>query len=150
MKTSPKAKALIQQFEGLKLQAYRCPAGKWTIGYGHTGPEVSRGMTITYARAVALLEADIAPVEDRLNAWLTAASLTLTQGQFDALVSFAFNLGLAALRGSTLWRKIQVNPADPTIPAEFARWVYATVDGKKVKLTGLVNRRKTEAQLWQS
>lgn len=150
MKASTKARSLIQQFEGLRLQSYLCPARRWTIGYGHTGPDVTPAMTITAARAASLFDADLAPIEDRLNAWLTADGLTLTQGQFDALCSFAFNLGLSALRGSTLWRKIIANPADPSIPAEFARWVYATQGGKKIKLPGLVNRRQAEAKLWQS
>lgn len=70
----------------------------------------------------------------------------LTQGQYDALVSFAYNTGISALRGSTLWRKVKANPADPAIPAEFRRWVNS--GGKQ--LPGLVKRRAEEARIYTS
>ena len=134
----------IKQFEGLCLRAMQCPAGIWTIGYGHTGKEVVRGKVVNVAEAEALFDADIALVERQLAALLKGAP-PLTQRQFDALISFVFNLGIGTLSKSTLWRKVKANPADPTIPAEFRRWVNAA--GKK--LNGLVKRRETEARWYQ-
>ncbi len=136
----------IREFEGRWLKSYQCPAGKWTIGYGHTAG-VQCNQTISGVEAERLLSEDIAQVERELNGAL--GGLQLTQGQFDALVSFTFNLGMSNLLSSTLWRKIKANPADKSIPAEFRRWVYGTVDGVKQKLPGLEKRREVEARVWQ-
>lgn len=146
MNVSEKMREWIRKFEGLKLGSYKCPAGIWTIGYGHTRG-VARGQYITQAQAEKLLSEDLAQVEGELNAAL--GCIRLTQGQFDAMASFVFNLGLPELQGSTLWRKIKANPADPSIPAEFRRWVYGTVDDVKQKLPGLVKRREVEARFWE-
>lgn len=150
MKASSNIKEFIKQAEGLKLEAYLCPSRKWTIGYGHTGPEVRPGMTITAAIASELFEADLARFEQQLNDLTAAWRVGLTQNQHDALLSFAYNVGMANLRSSTLWRKVRTNPSDASIPDEFRRWVYGTQDGKKVKLPGLVARRKAEAQIWNA
>lgn len=131
--------ALIKQWEGLRLRAYRCPAGVWTIGYGHTG-NVRAGMEITEEGADALLVSDLATFE---RAVARAVKVPLTQHQFDALVSFAFNVGVEAFRKSTLLRKL--NALDyAAVPGELAKWVHA--GGRK--LDGLVNRRAAEAGLW--
>lgn len=131
--------ALIKQWEGLRLRAYRCPAGVWTIGYGHTG-NVRAGMEITEEDADALLVSDLATFE---RAVAQAVKVPLTQHQFDALVSFAFNVGVEAFRKSTLLRKL--NALDyAAVPGELAKWVYA--GGRK--LDGLVSRRAAEAGLW--
>lgn len=145
MKASEQIKEFIKSHEGLRLTAYACPGGVLTIGYGHTGADVHPEMQITAGEANRLFEADLARTESALNDLIHANSVQgLTQGRFDALLSFAYNLGLQALRGSTLWRKIKTNPNDPTIPAEFNRWVYS----KGKRLPGLVNRRQEEAGMW--
>lgn len=138
-RVSPEGIALIKQWEGLRLRAYQCSAGVWTIGYGHTG-NVRAGMEITEEGADALLVSDIAKFE---RAVAQAVEVPLTQHQFDALVSFAFNVGVGAFKGSTLLRKLNTVQYD-AVPAELMRWVHA--GGKRVQ--GLVNRRAAEAGLW--
>lgn len=138
-RVSPEGIALIKQWEGLRLRAYQCSAGVWTIGYGHTG-NVRAGMEITEEGADALLVSDIAKFE---RAVAQAVEVPLTQHQFDALVSFVFNVGEGAFKGSTLLRKLNAVQYD-AVPAELMRWVHA--GGKRVQ--GLVNRRAAEAGLW--
>lgn len=132
----------MKQWEGLSLKSYRCPAGVWTIGYGHTGADVTPDMEISRAAASAIFGSDIARFESGLAPVL--AGVELTQGQYDALLSLSYNIGLEAFKGSTLLRKVKANPNDSTIPAEFSRWVYA--QGKK--LPGLVARRAGEAKVY--
>lgn len=145
MKASERIKEFIKSKEGLSLTAYRCPAGVLTIGYGHTGADVKRGKTIAQAEAEALFDNDLRRFEAELSRAMKAdGAPALTQSQYDALLSFAYNIGITALRKSTLWRKVKANPADPTIPAEFGRWVYA----KGKVLQGLVERRKEEAEIY--
>lgn len=150
MKASESIKAFIKQCEGLRLTAYRCPSGVWTIGYGHTGRDVKPGMQITKEQAAALFEGDLARFERELNKVIGNAKLTLRQGQYDALLSFAYNIGMRSLLASTLWRKVQADADDATIPAEFCRWVYGTQGGRKVKLPGLIKRRAEEARRYAS
>lgn len=126
----------IQEFEGLRLIAYKCPAGVWTIGFGHT-KGVKMGQTITKAQAETLLRGDLLPCEN----YVRGLNLELTQGQFDALVDFCFNLGTAALQRSTLLQKIRTKADELTIRNEFAKWVNAG----GVRLQGLVKRRAWEA-----
>lgn len=131
---------MIKGFEGLRLTAYQDSAGVWTIGYGHTGPDVRPGMTITQARAEQLLRQDVARFEQAVR---DAVRVPLTQNQFDALVSFSFNVGAGAFRGSTLLSKL--NAGDYAgAQAEFGRWVHA--GGQR--LEGLVRRRTAEAELF--
>ena len=132
MKASEKAYSLIRQFEGLRLTAYRCPAGVWTVGYGHTSGVVP-GMVITKEKAEDFLKRDIAMIENIVN----AECMNLRQCQFDALVSFVFNVGGGNFRKSTLLKKIKANPDDNSIMDESLRWVYA----KGVVLSGLQKRR---------
>ena len=127
----------IKEFEGCKLTAYRCPAGVLTIGVGHT-KGVKIGQVITMGQAESLLKGDLLPCETFVN----NLKLDLTQGQFDALVDFAFNLGIRNLRGSTLLKKVRINAPVTEIQAEFRKWNKA---GGKV-LEGLVRRREWEAQ----
>lgn len=136
---------LIKQHEGLRLQAYRCPAGRWTIGWGHTRG-VTPGMRITEAEAEELLGEDVADIGRRLDGLMKEHGVTLGANQRAALVSFAFNVGFEALKGSTLWRRICENPCHPDIPREFRRWKYT---GGKV-MPGLVSRREQEAALYCS
>ena len=132
--------ALIKQWEGCRLTAYKDVAGVWTIGYGSTGAHVRPGMTITKEEAENLLIADLARFERAVEKLVT---VSLTDGQFAALVSFAFNVGEGALAKSTLLKKLNAGNYG-AVPAELAKWVNA--GGKKV--TGLVNRRAAEAGLW--
>lgn len=137
MKTSNIAIEKIKEFEGFKAKAYKCPAGVWTCGHGHT-KGVTAKTSCTRTAAEEWLRQDLAPIER----YLTGMKGIDTQGKFDACVDFCFNLGMGAFNGSTLKRKIQANAAKEEIQAEFKKWVYA---GKK-KLTGLVKRREWEAE----
>lgn len=141
MEASEKAYSLIRQFEGLRLTAYKCPAGVWTVGYGHTSGVVP-GMTIILEQAEEYLRQDIEAVENIVN----AECRNLRQCQFDALVSFVFNVGGGNFRKSTLLKEIKANPDDNSIMGEFLRWVYA----KGVALPGLQKRRLAEMRLYFS
>ena len=143
MKISDAGFNMIREFEGLRVAAYRCPAGIWTIGYGHTGPDVYRGLRITPERACRLLEQDIVRFECGVDDLLGNAPTT--QGQFDALVSFAFNCGLGALRGSTLL-KLHRAGKYRLAAAAFMLWIR----GGGRKLPGLVRRRNAERRLYSS
>ena len=145
MKTSAAGINLIKEFEGVRLKAYRCPADVWTIGVGHTSaagpPVVKAGMEITNAQAMKILANDLVKFEDGVD---SAVKVPLKQNQFDALVSFAFNVGLGALAKSTLLRKLNAGQYD-AVPAELMKWTKA--GGKE--LPGLVRRRRAEAALWR-
>lgn len=141
MKTSSKGIDLIKKYESLRLDVYKCPAGVLTIGYGHTRT-AKLSKTITEAQANDLLISDLSVVEAQLNSVIK--NTQITQNQFDALVSFVFNLGIGNFKNSTLLKKLLVNPYDPTIAYEFSRWNKA---GGKI-LNGLVKRRKEEANLY--
>ena len=141
MKTSHKGIALIKEFEGLRLKAYKCPGGVWTIGYGHTAG-VKPGMVISEAQAEEYLMADLIAFEKHLN----GLGLALNQNQFDALVSFIYNVGTGNFSSSTLLRKVRANPLDNSIMDEFLRWVYS----KGRVLPGLQRRRLAEMKLYFS
>jgi lysozyme len=138
---------LIQQFEGLKLKAYQDSVGIWTIGYGNTtyldGSKVKKGDKITREQA------DLMFKQTANKFALEVAKLIdvcLTQNQFNALVSLAYNIGIGAFKGSTLLKKVNANPNDESIRGEFKRWNRA---GGKV-LYGLTRRRNEEADLYFS
>ncbi len=139
MKTSNKGIELIKKHEGFRAKAYKCPADKWTIGYGHT-LNVKSTDVITKEQGEYFLRQDVEHAEKEVN----KHNLNINQNQFDALVSFVFNLGVGNFARSTLLRRIKAHPNDITIRREFARWVYA---GGKI-LPGLVTRRKEEADLY--
>ena len=141
MKASVDAYQLIKQFEGLRLEAYLCPAGIWTIGYGHTS-DVSPNSFITIQEADEYLHRDVASVEMQLN----KLNLSLSQCQWDAIISFVFNVGIGNFKASTLLAKIRINPDDNSIMDEFLRWVYA--NGKVMR--GLQKRRLAEMKLYFS
>ncbi|HGE8439164.1 TPA: lysozyme [Serratia marcescens] len=146
MKISDDGMALIKRFEGLRLQAYQDSVGVWTIGYGWTQPvagrKVGAGMVINAATAERLLVCGVAQFEQGVE---RLVAVTVTQGQFDALVSFAYNLGLRALENSTLLRRL--NAGDRQGAADqFGRWVNAG----GVRLDGLVARRAAERALFLS
>lgn len=140
MRTSENGLALIRQAEGLRLRAYKCPAGVWTIGYGTTAG-VKEGQVITKERAEELLRADVKRFEDQV---LRLVKVPLTQGQLDALVSFTYNLGAANLGNSTLLRLLNTGNYKGAA-AQFDRWTKA--GGKE--LPGLVKRRAAERALFE-
>ncbi len=140
MKVSDKGITLIKKYEGLRLNAYQDSVGVWTIGYGSTGPHVFKGKVITEAEANSLLLADISRFEKCVS---NAVTVKITQNQFDALISFAFNLGCGNLLSSTLLLKLN-NGDKIGAAAEFKRWNKA---GGKV-LNGLTLRREEEASLF--
>ncbi len=139
---------LIKYFEGCRLTAYKCPAGVWTIGYGATryadGTKVKEGDKLkSKEEAVELLKVMIKSYENSVDKLVTSK---INPFQRDALTSFTYNLGAMNLGKSTLLKKVNRNPDDPTIKEEFAKWVHS---GKKV-LKGLVNRRNAEIELYYS
>jgi lysozyme len=137
---SDKGLALTKSYEGLYLAAYQDCAGVWTIGYGHTGPALSKGTTISESEAETLLRADLAEAVACVNRAVKAA---LSQGQSDAMVDFCFNAGRGNFLQSTLLRK--VNTGDVAGAAsQFGLWVHA---GGEV-VAGLVRRRKAEAEMF--
>lgn len=133
---------LVKSFEGLKLRAYLCPAKVWTIGYGSTGPHVTPGKVINEAQADELLQDDLDRFEKAVTRLVT---VPLTQNQYDALVSFAFNVGISALERSTLLKRVNAKLFDQA-KAEFAKWNRA--GGRP--LAGLTRRRAAEAALFGS
>lgn len=128
----------IKAFEGLRLEAYRDAAGVLTIGYGHTGSDISESDRISEYWAKELLRNDLGATE----AAVRRLHVARTQGQFDALVSFVFNLGIKRLQRSTLLKVIRKGGSHHQIQREFKRWVYA--DGKKLR--GLERRRAWESK----
>ena len=135
---------LIKQFEGCVLKAYPDPAtggDPWTIGFGHTGPEVKKGLVWTQAQANNAIADDVSKFADGVLK-LIGAALT-TQGQFDAMVSLAYNIGLGNLKGSTLLRLHKAGDYAGA-KAQFVRWNKAA--GKV--MTGLTRRREAEASLY--
>lgn len=145
MKVSKNGVAVMHYFESCQLSAYPDPGSKdgkpWTIGWGHTGPEVVKGLRWTQAQADAAFIKDLAKFE---SAVISAVKVPLTPGQFDALVSFTYNLGAGSLKSSTLLRKLNAKDYEGA-EAEFARWVKN--DGKTMR--GLIRRRATEAALFR-
>lgn len=139
MRISEKALNKLKEFEGFSNTAYRCPAGVWTCGFGHT-KGITATTECTSQEAEKWLLEDLQEFEKYVNTIEEAD----TQGKFDALVDFAFNLGIDNLRNSTLLTKIRAKAPTTEIQMEFKRWVYA----KKKVLPGLVKRREWEAQRW--
>ena len=138
MKISETGINLIRDAEQLKLTAYLCPAGKWTIGYGHTS-DVKQEDWITCEKAEQMLKTDLLWVEDTLN---TLGNFT--QNQFDALASFVYNFGTPKFLNSTLLKKIQANAEKNEIIEEWSKWIYA---GGKIQY-GLIKRRQKEIDLF--
>lgn len=139
MKTSNQGKNLIKEAEGLRLDAYKCPAGVPTIGWGHT-KGVKMGQHITVQQAEDLLVEDIAPIERLLN----ALKINFRQEQFDALVSWIFNFGEGKFKGSTMYKRIIANAKDEEITDQLVKWINAA--GRP--LLGLMKRRVAEANLF--
>ena len=134
------ARDFIAKWEGLRLDAYKCSANVWTIGYGHTG-DVKPGDRITKEEALALLEADMT---DAIECVDQNVDVDINDGQQAALVSFVFNLGCGAFRGSTLLMLLNAGNYDKAAQ-QFARWNRAG----GVVVNGLVRRRKAETKLFR-
>lgn len=150
---------LIKQFEGLYLKPYLCPSLFWTVGYGHCitkDGQMLKGASqkalalsifpsgITEKEADNLLNIDINNFTNKVK---SVIKVSVTNNQLSALISFAFNVGIGNLTSSTLLRKLNTGDYD-CVPTELMQWVHITKNGKKIKLAGLVNRRKAEAKLW--
>ena len=137
---------LIESFEGCSLHAYWDSIGQcWTIGYGHTGPDVTEGETISESQANLFLAADVTAAQNVVD---KAVEVVLNPNQYAALVSFVYNVGADAFQNSTLLRL--VNQKDFLDAAdEFNKWVYGVgADGQEVVIEGLVNRRRAEKALF--
>jgi lysozyme len=149
MKVSQNCIDLIKKWEGCKLTAYKCPAGVWTIGIGTTcypdGRRVREGDTITDQQAEGFL---VHECEEKAKAVDKLVNVDLHQNQFDALVSFAYNVGIGAFKESTLLRLLN-QPNYNEAANQFKEWNKATVNGQRVVLEGLVNRRKDEEELFR-
>ena len=139
MKTSQEGIALIKKFEGCELTAYQCSAGVWTIGYGHT-KDVVEGMEISQETAEEWLVKELDEYENYIHKYVSAP---LSQNQFDALVSWVYNLGPANLKASTLLKVLNAGDYEG-VPAQIKRWNKA---GGQV-LEGLIRRREAEALLF--
>jgi len=140
MNISKEGLALIKKFEGCELEAYRCPAGVWTIGFG-TIKDVKEGDRITKDEANHLLEEEMIEYESYIN---DMVDVPLEQNQFDALCSWVFNLGPKNLSESTLLRVLNDGKYDE-VPQQMKRWNKANGE----VLTGLIRRREAEALLFQ-
>jgi lysozyme len=145
MKVNKATIDLIKNFEGLRLEAYLCSALVPTIGYGSTfyenGIKVKLGQKITKQRAEELLDFMVLQFANQVRPLI---KVPLSENRFGALVSFAYNVGIGALSKSTLLKKVNTNPNDPSIKMEFLRWNKA---GGKI-LAGLTKRREAEAKLY--
>jgi lysozyme len=134
--------SLTEQFEGCNLTAYQDQVGVWTIGYGHTGADVTPGLTITQDQAQDLLAQDVGKAATCVN---NVVTVELSQPEYDALVDFVFNLGVGAFTGSTLLRDL--NSGDFSDAAtQFDAWDHA---GGNV-VAGLLRRRQAETALFSS
>ena len=140
MKISQEGLSLIKKFEGCELEAYKCAADVWTIGYGST-KGVKEGDTLTQEEADKLLLKDVEVFEKAVK---DAVEVPISQSQFDALVSWTFNLGSGSLNSSTMLKKLNNQEYDE-VPAQIKRWNKA---GGKV-LQGLIRRREAEALLYE-
>jgi lysozyme len=141
---------LVKRFEGLHklkddgmVHAYRCPAGKWTISWGHC-KGVRSGMKVTMAQSEQFLSDDL---EEHGKIVKKYVNVPLTQSQYDALTSFVFNLGGGNFRSSTLLKKLNMGDYD-AVPEQIMRWNKARVDGKLTPLRGLTRRRAAEAAIF--
>jgi lysozyme len=146
MKMTDEGLALIKEFEGFRTQAYRDPVGVWTIGYGHTAragePVVKSGLVVSEAEASEILRRDVEMFSRGVRKALTRS---VSDQQFSALVSFAYNVGLGALAGSSVLRAVNAGDFE-AVPRRLALWTKA---GGRV-LPGLVRRRAAEAALFVS
>ena len=141
MKISAKGLDLIKRFEGCRLTSYKDVGGIWTVGWGTIGPHVGPNLTITQAQADSWLQEHV----DQFSARVTnLVKVSVNQNQFDALVSFTYNVGVSAFQGSTLLRLLNDGAEPSVVASEFLRW--NKVDGKIIE--GLKRRREAERELF--
>ncbi len=138
---------LVKSFEGLRLRAYRCPAGRWTIGWGHTSG-VTEGDSITAEEAEELLEHDLSEAAEHVD---RLVRVPLNENQRGALASFVLNLGAIAFMSSTLRERLNRGEYE-AVPHELHRWTKSRhpVTRQLIELPGLVRRREAEAVLWST
>lgn len=141
MKASDNCIGVIKNHEGYKMKAYKCPAGVWTVGFGST-VGVTEGMVVTEQQAIEMLRKHLVSVERDLN----NLKLAINQNQFDALVSFIYNIGFGAFLKSGILRTIRANANSPVIRTQFSEWV----NGGGKRLPGLIRRRADETNLYFS
>lgn len=141
MKTSKRGLNFIKQWEGWSEKAYQDAAGKWTVGYGQTGPHITPHTSISREQGEAYLASHVEEVEQALEELI---GVPLTQPQWDAVVSFSYNVGVRAFANSTLLRKLNTGNMKGAAK-EFTRWVYAG----GLPLRGLVLRRQAEKKLFE-
>lgn len=151
MQTSPRGIALIREFEGLSLTAYRDIAGVPTIGFGHiasvTEGDVAEKRTISEAEAESLLRGDLRSREAALNSWMITEGVELNQNEWDALISFIYNVGFKAFKGSTAARRLKDGDRIGAADA-LTWWNKATVRGELREVMGLTRRRAAEKELF--
>jgi len=147
MRPSSACRALVQRYEGCVLVAYQDPGGIWTIGWGHTGAEVRRDLKWSQLQADRALDRDL----QTAGRWVETltSGVELTQGQYDAMTSFVFNIGAGALSGSTLLKKLK---AGDLVGAanEFLRWDHEKEGGGEIESAGLAARRADERRMFLS
>lgn len=152
MQVSHKGIELVKRYEGFVSKAYYCPVGYLTAGYGHR-ENVTKDTVMTEEEAENLLKKDLKKIEDKLNYCLEHDNINLNQNQFDACISFIFNLGFSAFIFSTLYEKLKAGDYAGA-SAEFPKWIYITKTDPetgerfKIKLKGLGTRRKSEQELF--
>jgi lysozyme len=144
MHASEDAYALIKAFEGLRLRSYKDSSGIWTVGWGSTRNVSSKTVIDTNEATLRLLD-DVAVAEKAVN---RLVKVHLKQSQFDALVSFVFNLGSGALEKSTLLKLL--NAGKPGVGPQFIRWKHDVINGKPIVQDGLVRRRISERRLFET
>lgn len=143
---------LITLLEGLKNKAYQDSVGIWTIGIGTirypNGQKVKKGDVCTDEQAYEYLRYEVDKIVGTINGLLNGISLN--QNQFDAITSLAYNIGTGGFASSTALKLIRKNPNDPAIKEAWMRWNKGTINGQKVEIKGLTNRRKKEYQLYST
>lgn len=144
MNVSPDGVQFIKNFEGLRLEAYKCQSGVWTVGYGVTGPNIGPTTKITEIEADRLFSDVLEYFEQGVRERLKAQ---VNQNEFDALVSFAYNVGLSAFSSSTLLKLLNSGATKQIVASEFSRWVK---DGNGKPIEGLKIRREKEKELFLS
>lgn len=146
MKITDELIDFISEFEGFRSKPYICPANVLTIGYGHVIKAYEHFTEITIDEAKELLKVDIKDYAKYVYSAFT--DLNLKQYQYDALISFAFNCGISALKNSTLKKRIFANDTEEKITDAFKMWDKVTINGKKKVSKGLARRRAREAKLY--
>ena len=146
MNLSKSGKDSLIEREGERLDAYLDSAGIWTIGVGHTAPWINEASSITSEKSRHLFDLDIGWAETAVT---NSVTVGITQDQFDALVSFTFNVGQGAFKSSTLLKELNKGNHE-AVPTQMMRWNKITVDGKKRSERGLTNRRLSEVAQWNN